>query len=92
MPIQIVQDQAFDVIAFETLSNLKEAQAICHLLRSEPMGKPAWLSFGCKDGASLTHGESFARDAVPLTLEVKLPISNSMQLASRSICGMFRDC
>ena len=73
--MQTVQDQEFDVIAFETLSNLKEAQAICHLLRTEPTGKPAWLSFGCKDGTSLTHGESFARDAVPLTLEVSFQIS-----------------
>ena len=79
--MQTVQDQEFDIIAFETISNLKEAQAICHLLRTESMGKPAWLSFGCKDGASLTHGESFARDAVPLTLGVNFPISNSIKLA-----------
>jgi len=68
--VQIVQHQEFDVVAFETLSNVKEAQAICHLLRTEPTGKPAWLSFSCKDGASLSHGENFARDAVPLALEV----------------------
>jgi hypothetical protein len=70
LDVQVVQDQDFDVIAFETISNLKEAQAICHLLKTEPSGKPAWLSFGCKDGATLTHGESLAKDVVPLTFEV----------------------
>jgi homocysteine S-methyltransferase len=68
--VQVVQHQEFDVLAFETLSNVKEAQAICHLLRTEAIEKPAWLSFSCKDGVSLSHGESFAKDALPLAFEV----------------------
>ena len=69
--MQAVQSKEFDMIAFETVPSLKEGQAIAHLLRTEPPGKPAWLTFNCKDTKSLSHGESFAEDAVPLAFEVR---------------------
>ena len=70
--LQAVQDKDFDVIAFETVPSLKEGRAITHLLRTEPPGKPAWLTFNCKDTTSISHGESFANEAIPLALEVLL--------------------
>ena len=67
--LQAVESEAYDVIAFETLPCLKEAQAIAHLLRTEPPGRPAWLTFNCRDEASLSNGEDFAKEAVPLAFE-----------------------
>lgn len=52
------------------MPTLREGQAIVHLLKTEPPGKPAWLTFNCKDTSSLSHGESFAEEAVPLAFEV----------------------
>ena len=57
------------MIAFETLPCLKEAQAIAHLLRTELPGRPAWLTFNCRDEARLSNGEDFAKEAVPLAFE-----------------------
>lgn len=68
--IQEVEGEDFDVIAFETVPALKEAQAIAHLLRTEPPGKPAWLTFNCRDDTRLADGSDFAKDAVPLAFEV----------------------
>ena len=68
-PVQAVQHKEFDVIAFETVPSLEEGRAIAHLLRTESLG-PAWLTFNCKDESLLTHGESFAGQAVPLAFEV----------------------
>ena len=36
-----------DLIAFETVPNIKEAEALVDLLREFPNSK-AWLSFSCK--------------------------------------------
>lgn len=65
-----MQHKDFDVVAFETVPTLKEGQAIAHLLRTEGPGKPAWLTFNCKNETLLTHGEGFADQAVPLAFEV----------------------
>lgn len=67
---QAVQHKDYDIIAFETVPSLKEGQAIAHLLRTEHPGKPAWLTFNCRDTTSLSHGESFAKEAIPLAFEV----------------------
>ncbi|PNW77884.1 hypothetical protein CHLRE_10g455650v5 [Chlamydomonas reinhardtii] len=55
-----------DLIAFETVPCLKEAEAIVELLRRERYCKPAWISFSCKDDAHTCHGEDFGAQCVPL--------------------------
>uniref|UniRef100_UPI0037E97AC7 homocysteine S-methyltransferase YbgG isoform X2 n=1 Tax=Semicossyphus pulcher TaxID=241346 RepID=UPI0037E97AC7 len=53
-----------DVIAFETIPSLKEAEALLELLREFPNAK-AWLSFSCKDGKRISDGSLFT-DAVQM--------------------------
>lgn len=53
-----------DLIAFETIPSLHEAEAILRLLEEFPAVN-AWISFSCRDGAASGHGESFA-DCVAL--------------------------
>lgn len=51
-----------DLIAFETIPSIKEAEAVVELLREFPNSK-AWLSFSCKDEKRISDGSLFA-DAV----------------------------
>ncbi|XP_018525353.1 uncharacterized protein zgc:172121 [Lates calcarifer] len=53
-----------DLIAFETIPSLKEAEALVELLREFPNSK-AWLSFSCKDGRCISDGSLFT-DAVQI--------------------------
>ena len=48
-----------DLFAFETIPSLLEAEALLDLI-SEFEDKSAWLSFSCRDGAHVSHGETFA--------------------------------
>ncbi len=45
-----------DLLAFETLPSLDEAQAIGEAFAAGP-GLPAWFSFTCRDSAHVAHGE-----------------------------------
>jgi homocysteine S-methyltransferase len=45
-----------DLLAFETLPSLEEAQAICEALAGWPE-LAAWFSFTCKDEQHVAHGE-----------------------------------
>ncbi|KAJ3599262.1 hypothetical protein NHX12_033225 [Muraenolepis orangiensis] len=47
-----------DLVAFETIPSVKEAEALLELLREFPSCR-AWLSFSCKDGRSLCDGSLF---------------------------------
>lgn len=49
--------EAADVLAFETLPSLAEAQAIGEALQDWPECA-AWFSFTCRDEAHVAHGES----------------------------------
>ncbi|XP_026201391.1 homocysteine S-methyltransferase [Anabas testudineus] len=53
-----------DLIAFETIPSIKEAEALVELLREFPNAK-AWLSFSCKDGRCISDGSLFT-DAVQI--------------------------
>jgi len=48
-----------DLLACETIPCRAEAEALLDLLAEFPH-MPAWLSFSCRDGKHLCHGESFA--------------------------------
>uniref|UniRef100_A0A3B4AJG0 Hcy-binding domain-containing protein n=1 Tax=Periophthalmus magnuspinnatus TaxID=409849 RepID=A0A3B4AJG0_9GOBI len=56
-----------DIIAFETIPSVKEAEAVVQLLREFPNTK-AWLSFSCKDEKCISDGSLFS-DAVQVALK-----------------------
>ncbi|XP_077988156.1 uncharacterized protein LOC144442652 [Glandiceps talaboti] len=60
--IEILVETGVDIIAFDTVPALAEAQAIVQLLQEFPAQK-AWISFSCKDEEHICHGEKFS-DAV----------------------------
>jgi homocysteine S-methyltransferase len=49
-----------DLLACETLPNLREARALLELLHQTP-GRWAWFSFSCRDGSSLCDGSPFVQ-------------------------------
>ncbi|XP_034737629.1 homocysteine S-methyltransferase [Etheostoma cragini] len=53
-----------DLIAFETIPSIKEAEALVELLKEFPNSK-AWLSFSCKDEKCISDGSPFT-DAVQM--------------------------
>jgi homocysteine S-methyltransferase len=50
-----------DLLACETIPSLAEGQALAQLI--DEYRVPAWLSFSCRDGAALNHGEPMAEAA-----------------------------
>ncbi|XP_012940179.1 homocysteine S-methyltransferase YbgG [Aplysia californica] len=58
-----------DLLAFETIPAVKEAEAVLDNLQHFPDVK-AWLTFQCKDGFTTGHGESIV-DAVRLVARYK---------------------
>lgn len=55
----VLAETEADLFAFETIPSLLEAEALVEVLADFP-DKAAWLSFSCRDGAHVSHGESFA--------------------------------
>jgi len=57
--MDILADTQADLFAFETIPSQEEAEVLLQLLGDYP-GKQAWLSFSCRDGERVSHGERFA--------------------------------
>lgn len=57
--MDLLADTPADLFAFETIPSQLEAEVLIGLLADYP-GKYAWLSFSCRDGTQVCHGESFA--------------------------------
>ncbi|XP_029285471.1 homocysteine S-methyltransferase 1 isoform X1 [Cottoperca gobio] len=62
--IECLAAAGVDLVAFETIPSLKEAQALLELLREFP-NTNAWLSFSCRDGQRISDGGAF-KDAVQI--------------------------
>jgi homocysteine S-methyltransferase len=60
--LEVLAATEADIIAFETIPSLLEAEALLEVLAEYP-AKPAWLSFSCKDGKHVSHGELFSECA-----------------------------
>lgn len=57
--LEILQNTRADLVAFETVPSLEEARAIVTALRQfAAIG--AWVSFTCRDGRHVAHGETIA--------------------------------
>ncbi len=57
--IEILASGKPDLLAFETIPCLVEAEAIVQVLHEFPQW-PAWISFSCRDPQSVWHGERLA--------------------------------
>ena len=57
--MQILADTDADLFAFETIPSLLEAEALLELIQEFP-DRCAWLSFSCRDGKDVSHGERFS--------------------------------
>lgn len=57
--LDLLADTPADLFAFETIPSQLEAEVLIELLADYP-GKCAWLSFSCRDGVQVCHGEAFA--------------------------------
>lgn len=64
--INAVIEAGVDALAIETIPCRMEADALLELMTAEHPTVRFWISFQCKDGATLAHGESFAETAVGL--------------------------
>ena len=60
--MDILADTQADLFAFETIPSRQEAEVLIELLNDYP-GRSAWLSFSCRDGACVSHGEPFGECA-----------------------------
>lgn len=60
--LDVLADTAADLFAFETIPSLLEAEVLIDLLADYPR-HCAWLSFSCRDGGRVSHGEAFAECA-----------------------------
>jgi homocysteine S-methyltransferase len=60
--LELLADTRADLLAFETIPSLQEAEVLVELL-DEYSNKQAWLSFSCRDPVSVCHGETFAECA-----------------------------
>jgi homocysteine S-methyltransferase len=57
--IAVLAETSADFLAFESIPSLEEAKAILAALRSYP-DLPVYLSFTCRDGSHVSHGETLA--------------------------------
>jgi homocysteine S-methyltransferase len=60
--LDVLAATAADLFAFETIPSQGEAEVLIDLLADYP-GRCAWLSFSCRDGERVSHGERFAECA-----------------------------
>jgi homocysteine S-methyltransferase len=60
--LEILAETNADLIAFETIPSLEEAQAIVKALAGFP-NLAAWIAFTCKDASHVAHGERIAECA-----------------------------
>jgi homocysteine S-methyltransferase len=63
--LRVLADAGCDLLAFETIPSRLEAEAILRLLEEDLDAPPAWLSFSCRNGKEVSHGERF-RDCVQI--------------------------
>jgi homocysteine S-methyltransferase len=58
--LRVLADSGADLLAFETIPSKLEAEAIVGLLDELPDAPPSWISFSCRNGAEVCHGELLA--------------------------------
>ncbi|XP_018340721.1 PREDICTED: homocysteine S-methyltransferase YbgG-like isoform X2 [Trachymyrmex septentrionalis] len=61
--VKALLNAGIDLLAFETIPCVEEAEAILELLKEYPHAR-AWLSFSCRDGQFMSDGSVFQNTAV----------------------------
>jgi homocysteine S-methyltransferase len=82
-----------DLLAFETLPSLKEAQAIAEALMDWPHAA-AWLSFTCRDEQHVAHNERLkecAQFVARLPQTIAIGVNCTLPLLIPSLIGELRD-
>ncbi len=78
-----------DLLAFETIPSLTEAQAILTSLAQCP-NLPAWISFTCRDGERVAHGERLRDCATALAASPQIVGIGVNCLAPRHVSSLIR--
>uniref|UniRef100_A0A182JRI6 Protein kinase domain-containing protein n=1 Tax=Anopheles christyi TaxID=43041 RepID=A0A182JRI6_9DIPT len=78
--INAIVEAGIDALAIETIPCRMEAEALLDLLSAEHPTVRFWLSFQCRDGSSIAHGESFAETVIALWNRAR-QLSNTNLLA-----------
>ncbi len=63
--LELLADSEADLLAFETIPSLLEAQALTRLLTEFPR-RAAWLTFSARDSIDISHGEPISHCAARL--------------------------
>lgn len=61
--ISALVEGGVDLLALETIPCKAEAEVLVNLLKNEYPNVRAWVSFTCKDGKCVSHGEDFQETA-----------------------------
>jgi homocysteine S-methyltransferase len=84
--IAVMAETNADFLAFETVPSLEEARAIVAALQPYP-NVPAYISFSCRDGVRVSHGETLRAcaellEAAPQVIGVGVNCTNPDFIAS----------
>jgi homocysteine S-methyltransferase len=77
--LRLLEESGADLLAFETIPSLVEAEALVRLL-AERDGPPAWLSFQARDGESLADGVNCVPPALVASLLGRLAAATTKPL------------
>ncbi|XP_049280096.1 AP2-associated protein kinase 1 [Anopheles funestus] len=78
--INAIVEAGVDALAIETIPCRMEAEALLDLLTAEHPTVRFWISFQCRDGSTIAHGEQFAETVIALWNRAK-QLSNPNLLA-----------
>ncbi|XP_052869202.1 AP2-associated protein kinase 1 isoform X2 [Anopheles cruzii] len=67
-----------DALAIETIPCRVEAEALLELLTTEHPGVRFWISFQCRDGTTIAHGENFADTVIDLWSKAALLANHNL--------------
>lgn len=86
--VQFYVDSAVDVIAFETIANIHEVEALVQLLEetyTETRRKEYFISFSCKDAAHMVDG-------TPVRQAVQYILARAPSVARSNLVGLGCNC
>nr|XP_040218996.2 AP2-associated protein kinase 1 [Anopheles coluzzii] len=83
--INAIVEAGVDALAIETIPCRMEAEALLDLLSADHPTVRFWISFQCRDGASLAHGENFAETVLGLW-------NRARQLANPNLLAIGVNC
>lgn len=86
----VLADTGADLFAFETIPSRQEAELLLELLGDYP-GFTAWLSFSCRNGSQVSHGESFA-ECAPLADGVEQIIAVGVNCTAPEYVSSLLEC